>query len=45
MQVLDQDPGNIYAANGVAAILGEQGHFLEAQELLTNVSTGLAVDT
>eukprot|EP00891_Asterochloris_glomerata_P002520 jgi/Astpho2/2520/fgenesh1_pg.00048_%23_37_t len=35
-KVLDQDPGNIYAANGVAAVLGEQGHFMEAQELLTN---------
>ena len=45
MQVLDQDPGNIYAANGVAAVLGEQGHFMEAQELLTNVSTGLGADT
>ena len=45
IQVLDQDPGNIYAANGVAAVLGEQGHFMEAQELLTNVSTGLAVGT
>lgn len=36
--VLRKDEHNIYAANGVAAVLAEEGHLMQAKEVLTSVS-------
>ena len=37
--VLRKDEHNIYAANGIAAVLAEKGNLMQAKEVLTTVST------